>query len=221
MGIPLRSLMFSATSLLLAGCDLTVPYVTTVPIPEQGRLDVAVMTVDERPEVDSGKEPATFVGIMRGRVGIPLDRLTQDGRPLADDFSETLVNSLVQRGYRTQALSTQPARDPSAALAGLRQAAAARLILLELREWRSDTYTDTTVSYDVTLHVYDATGHELAAKTDAHAEDTSGGSFFNPIHRSDDIVTQFYAHKISGWFADPGLQAALAAPLPDVRGQPQ
>lgn len=196
-------------ALLMAGCDLTVSYVTAAPLPEKGSDRIAVAVLDERPEVlDQQKQPA-FVGIMRGRLGVPLDRLTRDGRPLADDFGSTIVNSLMAGGYRAAAIAVPPAKDASDALKALEQGVADRFVLLEIRQWQSETYTNTTMTYDVTLHVYDASGRELAAKPDAREEDTSGGSFFNPIHRSDDVVGQFYTRKISEWFSDPAIQAAL------------
>ena len=196
-------------ALLMAGCDLTVPYVTTAPLPEKGSDRIAAAVLDERPEVLDQQKPPAFVGIMRGRLGIPLDRLTRDGRPLADDFGDTIVNSLAAGGYRAAAVAVPPAKDASDALKALKQGVADRFLLLEIRQWRSETYTNTTLTYDVTLHVYDASGRELAAKSDTKEEDTSGGSFFNPIYRSDDIVGQFYARKISEWFSDPAIQAAL------------
>ena len=166
-------------------------------------------TVDERPEVLNQQKSPTFVGIMRGRVGIPLNRLTHDGRPLADDFSSTLVNSLAGSGFQAAAQTTPPAHDGRDALKQLGQSGASRLVLLEVRQWQSETYTNSTLTYDVTLHVYDADGKELAALTDTKQEDTQNGSFFNPIKRSDDIVQQFYGRKIVEWFSDPKIEAAL------------
>ena len=194
---------------LLTGCDLTVPYVSTVPLPEKGSATIVVVTVDERPEVLAKQEPPTFAGVMRGRLGIPLDRLTHDGRPLADDFSSTIANSLAGSGFRPVIVSILPVKDVGDALSLLKRRGADRVVLLEIRQWRTETYTNTTVTYDVTLHVYDISGREVASMVDAKQEDTSGGSFLNPIHRSDDVVTQIYAHKISEWFSDAAIQAAL------------
>ena len=196
-------------TVLLAGCDLTVPYVSTVPLPERGSGRIAVATVDERPEVLAQQKPPTFVGIMRGRVGIPLDRLTHDGRPLADDFSSTMVDSLAGNGFQAAALTLPPRHDGSDALKQLETSGASRWVLLEIRQWQSETYTNSTLTYDVTLHVFAADGQELAAVIDAKQEDTKNGSFFNPIKRSDDVVQQFYEHKIVEWFSDPKIEAAL------------
>jgi len=194
---------------LLTGCDLTVPYVSTVPLPEKGTARVAVATVDERADILDKQHPPNYVGIMRGRVGIPLDRLTHDGRPLSEDFSGTMANSLSANGYVATAIATSPAGNAAEALKQLELSGAARLVLLELRDWRSETYTNSTISYDAVLHVYDGAGKELASKADAGKEDTSHGSFFNPIYRSDDILVQFYEHEVQEWLSDPKIEAAL------------
>jgi hypothetical protein len=106
-------------------------------------------------------------------------------------------------------ITTKPANSPAAALKSLVQSGATRLILLELRDWQSDTMINPTVNYNVTLYVYDATGKELASVTQAKNQEFSGGSIFNTPGRSQDVVFHFYEHKITEWFSDPKVEAAL------------
>ena len=200
--------LMAVAAVLLAGC-YGVAYDTNVALPEKGATKIAVVTVDERPYVLNHKNPPDYVGIIRGTFGNPFDRHTDDGKPLGDEFDATMVNSLVQNGFAAASISVAPAPDDSQALAQLKQSGASRLILLELREWQSDTYINPTMNLDYTFHVYDANGKELATITEKKNQDLKGGSFFNPVGKSDDLVVAFYQDKIQSWFSDPKVEAAL------------
>ena len=195
--------------LMLVGCSYAMPYESTMALPETGNEKVAVATVDERPYVLNGKNPPTYVGIIRGGFGNPFNRYTEDGKPLADDFSSSIVNSLVAKGFQAIAITTSPASSSADAFKNLKQSGASRLILVELRDWQSDTMINPTVNCDVTLHIYDSSGRELASVKDAKNYDMHGGSIFNTPGRSRDKVYRFYEHKIIEWFSDPKVEAAL------------
>ena len=200
--------VLAAGAALLAGC-YSVDYGTRVVLPEKGTTKVAVMTVDERPHVLNHRNPSNYVGIIRGGFGNPFDRHTDDGKPLADDFDETIVDSLVDNGFQAASISTPPAADASQALALLKQSGASRLILLELREWQSDTMINPTMNLDYTFHVYDASGKELAVITEKKDDDLKGGNLFNTVGSSNDTVVAYYQSKIASWFSDPKVEAAL------------
>lgn len=196
-------------AVVLAACSYAMPYEATMVLPEAGNAKLAVATVDERPYVLNGKNPQEYVGIIRGGFGNPFNRDTDDGKPLADDFSASIVNSLAAKGFQVIAINTPPAKSSVAALEALRQSGAHRLILVELRDWQSDTMINPTVNCDVTLHVYDASGRELASVKDTKNYDMHGGSIFNTPGSSRDKVYRFYEHKIVEWFSDPKIEAAL------------
>ncbi|HEY3644202.1 MAG TPA: hypothetical protein VGM16_02590 [Gammaproteobacteria bacterium] len=193
---------------LLAGC-YSVDYDTKVVLPEKGSTKVAVATVDERPHVLNHKNPTNYVGIIRGGFGNPFDRHTDDGKPLADEFSQSMVDSLADSGFAAIVVSDPPAPNADQAMAMLKQSGASRLVLLELREWQSDTYVNPTMNVDYTFHVYDASGKELATITEKKDEDFHGGNIFNPVGGSNDKVVAYYQGKIQSWFSDPKVEAAL------------
>ena len=55
-----------------------------------------------------------------------------------------------------------------------------RAVLLTLREWKSDTYMNTTILYDVTLSVLDRSG-QVVGESRLKGEDNLGGDFVNPL----------------------------------------
>lgn len=194
---------------VLAACSYAMPYEGTMALPETGNAKLAVATVDERPYVLNGKNPPEYVGIIRGGFGNPFNRDTEDGKPLADDFSASIVKSLAAKGYQASEINTLPASTSAAAFKALQQSGAHRLILLELRDWQSDTMINPTVNCDVTLHIYDSSGRELASVKDTENYDMHGGSIFNTPGKSSDKVYQFYEHKVVEWFSNPQVEAAL------------
>jgi len=204
-----RKWFLLGSALVLGACSYTMPYEGTMMLPEAGSGKVAVATVDERPYVLNGKNPPAYVGIIRGGFGNPFNRDTDDGKPLADNFSDSIARSLTAKGYQAIAISTPPAKSPAEALKSLEQSGASRLILVELRDWQSDTMVNPTVNCDVTLRIYDASGRELASVTDVKNYDMHGGSIFNTPGRSSDVVYSFYQQKITEWFSNPKIEAAL------------
>lgn len=204
----MKWLLMASAAASLAGC-YSVGYDAKVVVPEKGTIKIAVATVDERPYVLNHRNPPDYVGIIRGGFGNPFNRHTDDGKPLADDFDETMVKSLVDNGFAALAVATPPAADADQAMALLKQSGALRLVLLELRDWQSDTFINPTMNLDYTFHVYDASGRELASITEHKDQDIKGGSFFNPVGRSDDLIVAFYQDEIDSWFSDPKVEAAL------------
>ena len=204
----MKWVLMASGAALLAGC-YSVAYDTKVVLPEKGATKIAVTTVDERPYVLNHRNPPNYVGIIRGGFGNPFDRHTDDGKPLADEFDQTMVESLADNGFAALAVSTPPTADADQALSQLKQSGAFRLVLLELRDWQSDTFINPTMNLDYTFHVYDASGKELATITEHKDQDIKGGSFFNPVGKSDDLVVAFYQDKIQSWFSDPKVEAAL------------
>ncbi len=73
-----RKWLLLGSFLGLAACSYTMPYEGTMILPETGTGKVAVATVDERPYVLNGKNPPTYVGIIRGGFGNPFNRYTEE-----------------------------------------------------------------------------------------------------------------------------------------------
>jgi len=173
-----------------------------------GQRSVAVAVVDNRPYVVNGDKDPDFVGVQRAGFGNPFDVGTDSRKPLAADLSANVVAALKQRGVATEAVVVKPGTPSDAALNAAAATGKERALVLELREWKSDTYTNTALIYDVEAKVCDATGKPLAAAT-KQGNDDLGGNFMDPAGHAKDAVPPAAKAILEGLLNDPGIVAAL------------
>jgi hypothetical protein len=194
-------------ALLASGCAIgnKQAFVGSADLDVQGVRSVAVATEDLRPYVVSKEKPPTFVGVQRGGFGTPFSVSTESGKPLADDFSTTVARSLERKGFKTQVVSADAGADPRALVS---RSGAERLSLLTIREWRSDTYQNTGLTYDLTLRVFDSAGAELASNNVSGSDDL-GGNFFNPVAHAQSAVPLAYQKKLAELFTSEAIARSL------------
>lgn len=77
----------------------------------------------------------------------------------------------------------------------MREAQSERLLLLTLNEWYSDTYTNTGLSYDVKIEVFDTNGNRLAEKR-TKGDDNLGGDFWNPPAHAKEAIPKAFKEKL-------------------------
>ena len=167
---------------MISGCAVGNKYnyrdvVADISAPGSGAVGVAVH--DQRDYVKSGEKPADFVGLQRGGFGNPFSVTTMSGRPLADDMTSVIAESLAKKGFKAIPVGVAPADAQGAVLEKLKATQADRMILLTLNEWKSDTYQNVALIYDVSLSVYDKKGKVLTEKK-VNGRDNLGGSAWNP-----------------------------------------
>jgi hypothetical protein len=134
-----------------------------VSLPFEGSVALAVL--DARPDVVSGDRKATFIGFSRSLYGIPYPAHTQSKKPLAEDLSNLFTRALKLGGTQVQAVSTSPSGRRQAAIQALQESGAERLILVEIRDWWSDTLIHTDLHYDLGLTVFNSQGQELGSSS--------------------------------------------------------
>ena len=173
-----------------------------------GERSVAVAVIDNRPYVVSGDKNPDFVGIQRAGFGNPFDVGTESKKPLASDIADNIVAGLKRRGLKPEALAVKPGTSSEVALQATTAAGKERAVILELREWKSDTYTNTALKYDVELKVCDATGHPLASVS-KHGEDDLGGDFMDPPGHAKDAVPAALKAILENMLNAPAVVAAL------------
>lgn len=152
-------------ALTVAGCAVGNTYDLSqgaAPV-SQASQSLGIAVADMRSYVVSGDKAPTFIGLQRGGFGNPFNVNTSSGRPLAADVSTLLVNSYGSSGVDVKPLAsaTGPA-DPAALSAQAAGQGAQRLLLLEMREWKTDVFAQVTVTWDLTARVFDTSGQELA-----------------------------------------------------------
>lgn len=112
---------------------------------------IAIIVKDERPYVQDGSKNETFVGLMRGGYGNPFDITTESKLPLADDIANAVRAGFLNSGINAYLLGpfqeAKKSKDKSE-----------RLLVLKIREWKSDTYTNTKFSYIIQAEIFDEQG---------------------------------------------------------------
>jgi hypothetical protein len=176
----------------------------------RGTGDVVVATQDQRPYIVSGSTPPDFVGLMRSGFGIPYPVYTQGSRPFAEEMTHALCQALMQRGFHCLPATVAPQATPGDIRRVLTGQGQTPALFLTVREWKSDTHTDTSLAYDATLRVLDPQGTVLA---EAHIEgkEVLGGGFWNTLPFAHQAIPQAVQRKLETLLNEPAMTTALQA----------
>jgi hypothetical protein len=129
----------------------TPPPILRLSLPFQSPGALAVL--DARPDVLSGDRKETFVGLSRSLYGIPYPAYTKSKQPLVQDLSNVVSRALKLGGTPVKVVSPSPFKHREGALKDLQATGAERLILIEVRDWWTDTLIHTDLHYDLLLTV--------------------------------------------------------------------
>jgi len=149
-----------------------------------------------------------FVGLQRGGYGNPFDVTTTSEAPLAQDFTKVIVSSLKQKGITAAPVKITPRWNGQEALQALMATRQENALLVTLREWKSDTYMNTALLYDVTIQVFGKGGETLAQKS-LQGKDDLGGDFINPPGHAKEAVPKAFAQKLEELFNDEKIVESL------------
>jgi hypothetical protein len=163
----MKRIMLGSTLLLafvnLAAAAPPPPAPLKITVPFQGSMALAVQ--DARPDVVSGDRKETFIGFTRSLYGIPFPAYTRSKKPLAEDLADLVARALKLGGSPATAVSVSPHGGRQKAIQALQATGADRLILIEIKDWWSDTLIHTDLHYDLALTVLNAQGQELGSTT--------------------------------------------------------
>lgn len=173
-------------------------------VPFQGPMALAVL--DARPDVVNGRRKETFIGFTRTFYGLPFPYHTRSKKPFAQDLAALLSQALKQGQIPAKVVVASPAAGRQAAIEALGKSGAERLILLEIRDWWSDTMLRTDLHYDLLLTILDAQGRELGSSS-ASGEDGLGGHGAGQQRLIDDATRRI----LESLFADKAVSAAFGA----------
>ena len=183
-------------------------HTVTADLAASGSGRISVATHDQRPYVLQQAKGPQFVGLSRGGYGNPFDVTTEDDRPLTDGMTQAISNSLAKKGFRPVPVFVPLFESPESVRKMLMQTGVDRAILLTLREWKSDTYMNTALHYDVTLNVLDRTGRVIGEKR-LQGGDHLGGDAINPPAHAREAVPKAFKAKLEELLNDPGVANAL------------
>ncbi len=169
---------------------------------------VAIGTHDTRTYILNGKKKPDFVGLSRGGYGNPFNVTTTTGNALASDMSEAIKNSFLKNGYNAKVVLLEPNDDFSTAVDKLKASSAYRLVYFKLNKWKSDTFSATSLAYDVKLTVFDKNGEKVAEKI-INGKDDLGGNAMNPPKHAKAAVPVAFSQKLEEMLNDPVIQKAL------------
>lgn len=204
-------LLSLAMVFLLSGCAVGNKHnyhETIVDIEAAQGMSITVAAQDQRPYVLSGSKTPNFVGLQRGGFGNPFDVTTESGKPLADDIAASIVRSLLSVGANASSVAVSPSLSQDRAINQLRSTGSDRLLLLRFTEWKSDTYNNTALVFDVKAYVFDVQGRAIA-ESDISGRDNLGGSAFNPPRHARRAVPETFKRKLEELLNSREVAAAL------------
>lgn len=169
------------------------------------KLDLGVQ--DQRVYVLSGDKPASFVGLSRGGFGNPFNVETESGQPLSDDFSKAVTRALSKKGVQVTEINVPIRMDQAEVIKKLTQAGN-KAVFISIKEWKSDTYQNTSLNYDVQIQVIDKSGKVVAKKSIAGNENL-GGDFINPPGHAKKVIPPAFQARIEQLFSDPDIASHL------------
>lgn len=173
-----------------------------------GTLAVSVAVHDQRDYVVSGAKMPTFVGLQRGGFGNPFNVSTASGRALAEDMAGIISEALSRKAFKAVPVAVAASDPPDAVLEKMKATRADRMVLLVLKEWKTDTYGNVALIYDVSLKVLDGSGKPLAEKK-VDGRDNLGGSAWNPPAVARKAAPEAFKKKIEEMLNSAEVVAAL------------
>jgi len=125
-------------------------------------------------------------------------------------MTHALCQALTQRGFHCLPATVTPQATPGEIRRALTGRGQAPALFLTIREWKSDTHTDTSLAYDATLRVLDAQGTVLA-EVHIEGKDVLGGSFWNTLPFAHQAIPQAVQRKLETLLNEPAMTTALQA----------
>jgi hypothetical protein len=206
-GIPVLLLVCVTT----AGCAIGGTYAfdyrpANVPNIGSGRSVTLLPASDDRPAVTSGEEPTSYVGEQRGGYGNPFNVNTVGRRPFAEVVTETVRRELEAAGFRVTVADSRPSGDVGAQVRSL---GADRTLVVNVREFNSNTMHNIDIEWDLEARVFDGAGAQLA-RSNLVGKESLLGSAWNPPKAAKQKVPQFFYEKVHQLITgDPQVVLAL------------
>jgi hypothetical protein len=210
-GIEMRKLLACLAAMALSACAVgnQHDYLSATPqLTAQGNGSIAVAVQDQRPYILDHDKSENFCGLYRGGFGVPFDITTLSKNPLAADFRRTIISALKSKGFAAEAVDTAPGLSEEDVKQALIAADKDRALLIIIKEWKSDTYLNTGLLYDLTATVLNRTGAVTAENNILAATRENLGPAALP-RDARLAVARAYQARLETLLNDPKIVAAL------------
>jgi hypothetical protein len=178
-----------------------------------GSASIAVAALDKREWIRSGAKMPFFAGTLRGGFGNPFDVVVRGNVALSKVTAEVIAKGLKAKGFGAKAVEVDPKADDAAALAALQASGAAKLLLVDIRKWQSDTYMKVGMHYLLVAKVMDAAGNVLGEASVTGADggkDDLKGSAMNPAGYAKKVVPKAFRDQLERLLNADAILKALA-----------
>jgi hypothetical protein len=173
-----------------------------------GNSSVAVASQDQRSYVVSGKTKPQVVGVIRGTFGNPLYMTTATRRPLADEMRDVITGALRKKGFKTIPVVVAATAPVEQVRKKLADTGADKLIHFQIKQWKSDTYSNVRLEYVMNLTVFDKKG-KLLAERESSGDENLGSGGFNILKGTRKKVPEAFKKKLEELFNAPDIIKAL------------
>ena len=196
----------TAIALELGGCAVGVTHSLDQVSPNinaKNGSTVELAVQDKRDFVVRGEKPASFIGLSRGGFGNPFDVNTTSGKSLASDISKVVETALTNKGVKVINVEVAPSAAEDKTIE-LLASSGNKSIFLKINSWKSDTFSQTTLNYNLELLILDKTGKVLGSNAVSGSEILSG-----PSWSARDKVPPVLSSKLEMLFSDPKISSKL------------
>ncbi len=205
----MKNLIIIVLALAISGCAVGNKYSyqassISIPVDAKGGDSLVLSVKESRPYVLSGDKSPDFVGIQRGGFGNPFNVRTASGMPLTEAMSDAIRDGLEHAGYKVY----QSQNDDVTQLVSIASGKGAdRVVVLDVKDWKSDMYASITMHVNLVLSIYDLEANILAENI---------VQFVNSIGRSQlgeqsnsVVVTAEFKKQIKHLFNNDDVRQAL------------
>jgi hypothetical protein len=195
--------------IILTGCAAGNKYnyqtsKMTLPMNPVDNKPLVLLVTDLRPYILNGKKTPNFVGLQRGGFGNPFSVTTSSGKPLTDDMSAAITDGLQKVGYKVTPVLNESSMDRLIDTAI--NEGASQIVVLRVRDWKSDIYMSINLHCDLNLSIYNTDG-DLLAENSTRFVKAIGGAI--SASKNSELLADEFAKQIGYLFNKEAVRNAL------------
>jgi hypothetical protein len=180
------------------------------------KFTFSVATHDQREEVLDGSRKEDYVGYFRSAVAIAYPIGTVSRKNFSDDFSASIVSSLIESGYRAQYVLSRASDSKETILTNMMVSSCERLLLFTITKWRTDSKPigamyGTDFIWDIQVEVYNKEGELLASNSTDGIDPGLDLALAGSTKRVQKIANSEFKDKVHKLLSSPDIIQALGA----------